>query len=54
MPAEQVDAMSAAGPARRDYDPEARQAMTILRELLTGPNAEAVSLSRPGFKLELA
>jgi oxaloacetate decarboxylase alpha subunit len=54
MPAEQVDAMQAAGPARRDYDPETRKAMTILKDLLAGPSAEAVSLSRPGFKLELA
>ena len=54
MPAGQVDAMQAAGPARRDYDPETRKAMTILTDLLSRPEAEAVSLSRPGFKLELA
>ena len=54
MPAEQIDAMQAAGPAKRDYDPEARQAMAILKDLLTRPGAEAVSLSRPGFELELA
>jgi oxaloacetate decarboxylase alpha subunit len=54
MPAEQVDAMQAAGPAQRDYDPEARQAMAVLRDLLTRPGGEAVSLKRPGFELELA
>jgi oxaloacetate decarboxylase (Na+ extruding) subunit alpha len=54
MPTGQVDAMQAAGPARRDYDPETRKAMTILKDLLSRPEAEAISLSRPGFKLELA
>jgi oxaloacetate decarboxylase alpha subunit len=54
MPAEQVDAMHNAGPARRDYDPDTRKVMTILNDLLSRPEAEAVSLSRPGFKLELA
>ena len=54
MPAEQVDAMQPPGAAARHYDPEARQAMAILKDLLSRPEAEAVSLERPGFKLELA
>ena len=54
MPAQQVDAMEAAGPARRDYDPVTRKVMTLLKDLLSRPQAEAVSLIRPGFKLELA
>jgi oxaloacetate decarboxylase alpha subunit len=54
MPAEQVDAMQPPGAAARRYNPEARKAMTILKDLLARPEAEAVSLSRPGFKLELA
>lgn len=54
MPAEQVDAVQPPGAAERHYDPEARQAMAILKDLLTRPEAEAVSLSRPGFQLELA
>jgi oxaloacetate decarboxylase alpha subunit len=54
MPAEQVDAMQPPGAAPRDYDPEARKAVTILKELLARPGAEPVSLSRPGLNLELA
>jgi oxaloacetate decarboxylase alpha subunit len=54
MPAEQVDAMRPPGAALRHYDPEARQAMTILREMLQRPGGSPVSVSRPGFNLELA
>jgi oxaloacetate decarboxylase alpha subunit len=54
MPGEQVDAMQAAGPAPRDYDPETRKAMAVLRNLLSKRNEGPVSLSRPGFNLELA
>jgi oxaloacetate decarboxylase alpha subunit len=54
MPGEQIDAMQAAGPAPRDYDPETRKAMAVLRDLLARPNSGPVSLSRPGFNLELA
>jgi oxaloacetate decarboxylase alpha subunit len=54
MPAGQVDAMQAAGPASRGYDPEARKAMAILRDLLARRDVGPVSVSRPGFNLELA
>jgi oxaloacetate decarboxylase alpha subunit len=54
MPAGQVDAMQAAGPAPRDYDPQVRQTMTVLRDLLARRDGESVSFSRPGFNLELA
>jgi oxaloacetate decarboxylase alpha subunit len=54
MPGEQVDAMQAAGPAPRDYDPETRKAMAVLRDLLSKRNDGPVSLNRPGFNLELA
>ncbi|MGZ3345382.1 MAG: hypothetical protein ACXU82_12150 [Caulobacteraceae bacterium] len=54
MPAGQVDAMQPPGAAARHYDPEARQAMAILREMLSRPGASPVSVSRPGFNLELA
>jgi oxaloacetate decarboxylase alpha subunit len=54
MPAGQVDAMQAAGPAPRDYDPTVRQAMAVLRDLLARRDVESVSFSRPGFNLELA
>jgi oxaloacetate decarboxylase alpha subunit len=54
MPAEQVDAMQPPGAAPRRYDPEARQAMTILREMLSRKDSAPISVSRPGFNLELA
>jgi oxaloacetate decarboxylase alpha subunit len=54
MPAEQVDAMQPPGAAPRHYDPEARQAVAVLRELLSRPGASPISVSRPGFNLELA
>ena len=54
MPSGQVDAMQAAGPARRDYDPETRKAMAVLREFLARQNTGPVSVDRPGLKLELA
>jgi oxaloacetate decarboxylase alpha subunit len=46
--------MQAAGPAPRDYDPQVRQTMTVLRDLLARRDGESVSFSRPGFNLELA
>jgi len=54
MPSGQVDAMQAAGPARRDYDPEAARALNVLRDLLSRPHSGPVSVDRPGLKLELA
>lgn len=54
MPAEQVDAMQPPGAAPRHYDPEARRAVAILREMLSRPADGPVSVSRPGFSLELA
>jgi oxaloacetate decarboxylase alpha subunit len=54
MPAGQVDAMQAAGPAPREYDPKVHQAMATLRDLLARQDVESISLRRPGFNLELA
>jgi oxaloacetate decarboxylase alpha subunit len=53
MPAAQVDAMLAAGPARRGYDPGASALKTLLRELAARPPLDAVRLEKPGFTLEL-
>jgi oxaloacetate decarboxylase alpha subunit len=53
MPAGQVDAMVAAGPAPRRYDPAARPAMTLLREVLQRRDLQHVAVERPGFRLEL-
>jgi oxaloacetate decarboxylase alpha subunit len=54
MPAEQVDAMQPPGVAPRHYDPEARQALAVLKEMLSRPGGSPISVSRPGFNLELA
>ena len=54
MPADQVDAMKAAGPARRDYDPAHRPAMKLLRELAARKDIGSVKISRPGLTLELS
>jgi len=53
MPAEQVDAMKAAGPAPRVYDPQGGQAMRLIRELLLREDVTQLSVEKPGFKLEL-
>lgn len=53
MPTGQVDAMVAAGPAQRRYDPAIRPAMTLLREILQRGDLQHVTVERPGFRLEL-
>jgi oxaloacetate decarboxylase alpha subunit len=53
MPASQVDAMLAAGPAPRHYNPELKPVMNLLRQLAGRPELSAVSVTKPGFKLEL-
>jgi oxaloacetate decarboxylase alpha subunit len=52
MPADQVDAMLAAGPAPRHYTPDAPPILKLLRELTRRP-ATHVSIEKPGFRLEL-
>jgi oxaloacetate decarboxylase alpha subunit len=54
MPAEQVDAMQAAGPAPRDWSPETDAAMRLIRDLLARTDVAAISIAKPGFALELA
>jgi oxaloacetate decarboxylase alpha subunit len=53
MPAGQVDAMLAAGPALRHYNPELKPVMNLIRQLARRPELSAVSVTKPGFKLEL-
>jgi len=53
MPAEQVDAMKAAGPAPRRYDPHAKPLMTLLERLLAGPGADELRVETAGLKLVL-
>jgi oxaloacetate decarboxylase alpha subunit len=54
MPGELVDAMRAAGPAPRHYDAAASGVMRELRDLLSGNALARITLSLPGFELELA
>jgi oxaloacetate decarboxylase alpha subunit len=54
MPAGQVDAMQAAGPAPHTYDPQTRPVMELLRGLLARQDLDRISVAKDGFKLELA
>lgn len=53
MPADQVDAMTAAGPARRSYNPKTKPALDLIRELTARKGLGSVKIDKPGFKLEL-
>ena len=53
MPAGQVDAMIAAGPARRRYNPHARTLTRLLRELGKRPAAQELVVNKPGLRLAL-
>lgn len=54
MPPDQVDAMVAAGPARRGYDPTTKPVLDLIRELTSRKGLGAVKIEKPGFKLELS
>ncbi len=53
MPGEEVDAMLAAAPAERHYQPEAQPVLRLLRELGTRPPVRTLVVDKPGFRLEL-
>ena len=53
MPAEQVDAMTAAGPAPQTYNPDIAPVMHLLRRLAAYRDIACLSVDKPGFKLEL-
>lgn len=53
MPAEQVDAMKAAGPAPRTYNPGIAPVMHLLRQLATRRDIARLTIEKPGFRLEL-
>ena len=53
MPAAQVDAMLAAGPAGRHYDPTLKPVMSLVRQLTARTDLAHVAVQKPGFKLEL-
>ena len=51
MPAEQVDAMVAAGPAPRHYHPELAPVLTLLSELGSRSSVHDLAVAKPGFRL---
>ena len=53
MPAGLVDAMLAAGPAARHYDPTLRPVMSLIRQLTARRDLAQISVEKPGFRLEL-
>jgi oxaloacetate decarboxylase alpha subunit len=53
MPAEEVDAMLAAGPARRHYNPDTQPILKLLRELQKRPAASDIVIEKPDFRIEL-
>jgi oxaloacetate decarboxylase alpha subunit len=53
MPAAEVDAMLAAGPARRHYNPGLASVLGLLAELGSRPPLAYFAVSKPGFRLEL-
>lgn len=53
MPAEQVDAMLAAGSSRSTYTPEAAPIISLLRQLAARPDARDIVVERDGFRLAL-
>jgi oxaloacetate decarboxylase alpha subunit len=53
MPQDQVDAMKAAGPARRTYNAAAKPIITLLEALSRERDLSHFSLQKPGFRLLL-
>ncbi|MQA83359.1 MAG: biotin carboxyl carrier protein [Streptosporangiales bacterium] len=53
MPGDQVDAMLAAGPADRHYNPDLAPVLGLLRELGSRPDSPDLTVDKPGFRLEL-
>jgi oxaloacetate decarboxylase alpha subunit len=53
MPANLVDAMQAAGPAPREYDPAKVPVLNLLREVLKRTDIDGLTIEKEGFKLEL-
>jgi oxaloacetate decarboxylase alpha subunit len=51
MPAEQVDAMVAAGPAAGHYNPSLAPVLSLLDELGSRPSVHDLAVAKPGFSL---
>jgi oxaloacetate decarboxylase (Na+ extruding) subunit alpha len=53
MPAGEVDAMLAAGPARRHYNPDLKAVLDLLAGLAGRPGLSGLVVDKPGFRLQL-
>jgi oxaloacetate decarboxylase alpha subunit len=53
MPGEQVDAMVAAAPAARHFNPSLAPVLNLLSELGSRPSVHDLAVSRPGFALSV-
>jgi oxaloacetate decarboxylase alpha subunit len=53
MPAGQVDAMRAAGPAARHYNPTLKPVMSLIRQLAERRDLSHVRIEKAGFRLEM-
>jgi oxaloacetate decarboxylase alpha subunit len=53
MPAGEVDAMLAAGPARRHYNPDLKPVLDLLSGLRQRRGVSGLVVDKPGFRLEL-
>jgi oxaloacetate decarboxylase alpha subunit len=53
MPADEVDAMIAAGPARRHYNPDLKPVLDLLSGLAARPLLSGLLIDKPGFRLQL-
>jgi oxaloacetate decarboxylase alpha subunit len=53
MPGAMVDAMQAAGPAPRDYDPKTRPVMKLVEQLLARTDLSRITVEKAGFRLVL-
>ncbi len=53
MPSGLVDAMLAAGPASRRYDPAQRPLMSLIRQLTARRDLSQITVEKAGFRLEL-
>jgi oxaloacetate decarboxylase (Na+ extruding) subunit alpha len=54
MPASLVDAMQAAGPAPREYDPSQRPVLRLIRELCARRDLSDILVEKAGFRLQLS
>lgn len=53
MPADQVDAMIAAGPCRQDYNPVVAPIESLIKSLSDRPDVTHAHIERQGFKIDL-